>query len=251
MFSIFFDIILIVLILVIFRKQEVEFTEEPKTEIIFCISWFLFYTILAFISCAFSVNIINEASNWLFLVLFPLLIIVQLKKEKIIEILKEIGLKRMEIKQIIKILLLCLIYMGVISLVFCLGGETFNIPKMLIKFPVYFCVMLFTAAFTEEFFFRGIVQRYLMNSLKRPYIAILLAGVLFGLYHFPFAFYQWEETAGSVVNSLKLIMTNQAVSGYAFGFLYYKSNKNLWSSIILHAFTNAAIMSLSTVVSRL
>ena len=30
---------------------------------------------------------------------------------------------------------------------------------------------------------------------------------------------------------------------------YTKSNKNLWSSIILHAFTNAVIMALGTVFS--
>ena len=248
-FSIFFDIVLIVLILVIYRKQRTEFTKVSKTEIIFCLSWYLFYMILAIISCALSVNIINEAANWLFLVLFPLLIIVRLRKENVIKTLKEIGLKRMDIQQVIKILLVCMIYISVIILVFCLGDEKPNILKMMAKFPMHFCYMLFTAAFTEEFFFRGIVQNCMMNALKRPYIAILLASVLFGLYHFPFAFYLWEETAGSIVKSLKLIMTSQAVSGCALGFIYYKSNKNLWSSIILHALANAAIMSLSAVFS--
>jgi len=252
--SIFFAIILIVLIFIIFRKQKIEFMkEESKKEIIFCLLWLLLYFILSIISSATNVNIINEAANWLFLVLFPLLIIAGSRKEKVIKTLKEIGIKRVEKKTIIRIFLVCILYEGMIIFVFSLSEEASNIlnniPKMLIRFPLFFCLMIFTAAFTEEFFFRGIIQRSMMNILKRPYTAILFAGILFGLYHFPFAFYLWDETAGSIINSLKMIMTDQAVFGCAFGLIYYKSNKNLWSSIILHAFANATIMALSVALS--
>ena len=109
--------------------------------------------------------------------------------------------------------------------------------------------MILTAAFTEEFFFRGILQRTMMDSLKKPYLVILLTGILFGLYHFPFAYYLWGNTAGSIINSLKMVMTEHVLTGCAYGFLYYKSTKNLWSNIILHAFYNAAIMALGTVFS--
>ena len=51
------------------------------------------------------------------------------------------------------------------------------------------------------------------------------------------------------MNSLKMVMTEHVLTGCAYGFIYYKSNKNLWSSIILHAFNNAAIMALGTVFS--
>lgn len=206
------------------------------------------------ISCALHINIINEATNWLFLVLFPVLFIAVLRKESVIGILGETGLKRFDPGNAIRTLLVCILYTGVILLVFSLSDQASDIltsiPKILAKLPVYFCIMLLTAAFTEEFFFRGILQRYLINALKRPYTAILFASILFGLYHFPFAFYLWDETSGNILHSLSAIMINQAVTGYAFGFIYYKSNKNLWSSIILHAFTNAAIMSLSVALSR-
>lgn len=141
--------------------------------------------------------------------------------------------------------------MCVLILVFRLGDEKLvisDIPKMLVRFPIFFCLMLLTAGFTEEFFFRGIVQRCVTRSLKRPYIAILLTGVLFGLYHFPFAYYLWDQTAGSVVDSLKIILTDQAVTGCALGLMYYKSSNNFWSSAVLHSFVNASIMAIGTVL---
>ncbi len=104
--------------------------------------------------------------------------------------------------------------------------------------------MILTAGFTEEFFFRGILQRCLMNTLKRPCMAILITSILFGLYHFPFAFYLWEGVSGNVINSLKMIMTEHVAAGVAFGLLYDKSNQNLWSSILLHSLSNAVIMAL-------
>ena len=259
----FFSVILILLIAIVFRKQrmditvqsksdELEYFSSNKKELLLGLAWYIFYFILSYISCAFQVDIINELSNWLFLVLFPLLIIAVVRKEKVIQTLKETGLKHFDRKTALRILLICAIYQGVIILVFSLGEFSFNFANILqivVKLPVFFCLMILTAAFTEEFFFRGILQRTMMDSLKKPYLAILLTGILFGLYHFPFAYYLWDDTAGNIMNSLKMVMTEHVLTGCAFGFIYYKSDKNLWSSIILHAFTNAVIMALGTVFS--
>ena len=65
-----FQIILIILILVIFRKQRIEMVKtEAKKELIFCLLWLLFYFILAVIGNAYHIDIINEISNWLFFVI--------------------------------------------------------------------------------------------------------------------------------------------------------------------------------------
>lgn len=259
----FFSVILILLIAIVFRKQRTDITGQPKSDelkylsnnkkaLLLGLAWYIFYFILSYISCAFQVDIINELSNWLFLVLFPLLIIAVVRKENVIQTLKKTGLKHFDRKTALRILLICAIYQGVIILIFGLGEFSFhiaNIFQIVINLPVFFCLMILTAAFTEEFFFRGILQRTIMDSLKKPYLAILLTGILFGLYHFPFAYYLWDNTAGSILNSLKMVMTEHVLAGCAFGFIYYKSNKNLWSSIILHAFTNAVIMALSIVLS--
>ena len=162
-----FAIILMVLILVIFRKQKAEYSDEgSKTEIIFSFSWYLLYFALAMISNAFHINIINEVTNWLFLVLLPLLILARLKKgkfkEAFQETLREIGLKRIDKETGFRTLLVCMLYMGIQVFVFSLSDEKpviTDIPKMLVRLPIFMCLMLLTAGFTEEFFFRGIVQR--------------------------------------------------------------------------------------------
>ncbi len=85
----------------------------------------VFYFMLSYISCSFQVDIISELSNWLFLVLFPLLIIAVFRKEKIIQTLKESGLRHFDRKTVLRILLICAAYQGVIILVFGLGGFCF------------------------------------------------------------------------------------------------------------------------------
>ena len=204
---------------VIYRRKTEGIKEESKKKTAVCLSWLLIYFLLSMISCAFNINIISETSNWLFLVLFPLLIMAGFRKENVIKTLKETGLKRFNNKTVLRILLVCILYMGCIILVFSLREDTPDILtialKMSVKFPVFFFLMVITAAFTEEFFFRGMIQRLLMDSLKRPYTAILPYHFFFGLYHFPFAFYLWDETAGSAVDSLKTILTDQAVTNAA------------------------------------
>lgn len=89
----FFSVVLILLIAIVFRKRkmdktgqqksdEIEYLSKNKKELIFGLAWYIFYFMLSYISCAFQVDIISELSNWLFLVLFPLLIIAVLRKEK-------------------------------------------------------------------------------------------------------------------------------------------------------------------------
>ena len=115
----FFSVILILLIAIVFRKQkmaetgqqksdETEYLSKNKKELIFGMAWYIFYFMLSYISCAFQVDIISELSNWLFLVLFPLLIIAVFRKEKIIQTLKESGLRHFDRKTVLRILLIVL-----------------------------------------------------------------------------------------------------------------------------------------------
>ena len=85
---------------------------------------------LSYISCSFQVDIISELSNWLFLVLFPLLIIAVFRKEKIIQTLKESGLRHFDRKTVLRILLICAAYQGVIILVFGLAPCVVAVPAV-------------------------------------------------------------------------------------------------------------------------
>ena len=243
-----FYILMILFTMILFRKTERAFTQAPKLEIFFCLSWFLFYFLLAMMSMQFELQLVNEISNWLFFVLFPLLITARLRKESLKKTLLEIGIKRFDKKTGLKTLLVCLIYIVIVFTMFSAGEETDitieDIPKIVAYLPLFWILMILTAGFTEEFFFRGVLQRCMMNALKRPCTAILISSILFGLYHFPFAFYLWEGVSGSVIDSLKMILTEHVAAGIAHGLLYDKTSKNLWSSILLHSLSNAAIMAL-------
>lgn len=48
-----------------------------------------------------------------------------------------------------------------------------------------------------------------MDYLRRPWLAIVLASVLFGLYHFPYAYYLWDNTVGNITLSLKVFWRNR------------------------------------------
>ena len=54
--------------------------------------------------------------------------------------------------------------------------------------PSAFLLMLLTAAFTEEFLFRGIFQRAIASRTRSHLVAIASATVAFSLYHVPYAY---------------------------------------------------------------
>lgn len=82
------------------KSDEIEHLSKNKKELILGLSWYIFYFMLSYISCAYQVDIISELSNWLFLVFFPLLIIAVFRKEKVIQTLKETGLKHFDRKTV-------------------------------------------------------------------------------------------------------------------------------------------------------
>lgn len=244
-----YAVILSALILLVFRNQREESDKATKNETELCtlwLQWILLCFIVATVSSKFEITILKKLTNWMLLAGFPFLIISGFEKEKAINNLKEIGFKRADKKTAFKTLLIFFLYTVAILLAFCFGKETpssfKSIPEMLKRLPFSVCLTVTAEAFTEEFFFRGILQRYLCKLLKRPYIAILLSSAIFGLYRFPIAYDLWDHTAGSIMNVLKTVVTEQAAFGCAYGLLYDKSNRNLWSSIGLHAFSNASFL---------
>lgn len=99
MIAIFFSVIITIFIFILFRKAKSELTQGSKTELLFCIIWFSLYFALAMISNQFQISIVNEATNWLLLVLVPLLIAARLRKEKVKVTLREIGVRLPDKKQ--------------------------------------------------------------------------------------------------------------------------------------------------------
>lgn len=78
------------------------------------------------------------------------------------------------------------------------------------------------AGFFEELFFRGAIQTILMDKIKNHSIAILLSGILFGIFHQNF--YQFIPIS---------------MIGILFGIIFYRS-QNLWITIFIHIFYNSS-----------
>lgn len=96
-------------------------------------------------------------------------------------------------------------------------------------------LMLATAGFTEEFFFRGFLQTRLSAVLQRPWLAICIASVLFALYHVPYAYLKpsWPSH-GDLGAALALSFGQSIPTGLLLGWVYQRRG-NLLSAALLHA----------------
>jgi len=53
-------------------------------------------------------------------------------------------------------------------------------PRAILIFPLTFVLMALTAGFTEEFFFRGVLQTRLARALRSRAAGVVAAAQLFG-----------------------------------------------------------------------
>jgi uncharacterized protein len=91
------------------------------------------------------------------------------------------------------------------------------------KTMAIFLGALWVLALSEEFFFRGLLQRWLEEWTGRPRLALVSASLLFGAAHLPFrAFPNWK---------MALVA---AVAGWFYGMAYRKT-QSIRSSMVTHA----------------
>ncbi len=92
-----------------------------------------------------------------------------------------------------------------------------------------FIGMLWVVALSEEFFFRGLLQRWLAEWTSRPQLALVIASVVFGLAHLSFrTFPNWRFAIVS------------AVAGWFYGRAYYQTG-TIRSAMVAHALTNVTM----------
>ncbi len=110
--------------------------------------------------------------------------------------------------------------------------------------PVWLVLMsLYQPAFTEEFFFRGVIQGKFERALGQNK-AWFYSGILFGLLHAApnFIGQQWYAHGESIVNALVLLVL-QIIAGWIFGIIYMKS-RSLLPSILGHYLTDGRLASI-------
>ena len=86
--------------------------------------------------------------------------------------------------------------------------------------PIGIIVVCFLGPLVEETFFRGIIERHLLETRRNPWFAILFSAILFSVSHF-------NLTQG----------TFTLIAGILLGWVYYRT-RNLWPCIFIHAFNN-------------
>lgn len=82
-----------------------------------------------------------------------------------------------------------------------------------------------TPAICEEMFFRGVLQKYLVGTMKNKHLAILLTALVFSAIHMQFSG-----------------LLPRFILGAVLGYLFYSSG-SLWLSIVAHATNNALVVS--------
>jgi membrane protease YdiL (CAAX protease family) len=111
--------------------------------------------------------------------------------------------------------------------------------QALVVLPITLSFLLMTAAFTEEFLFRGFLQSRLERLTGSKWSGLILASVLFGLYHLPYAYLhpRWPSN-GDWTEALVASLGQRIPGGLVLGGLFLYSGRNLVAPILLHAFIN-------------
>ncbi|MDF9411345.1 CPBP family intramembrane metalloprotease [Brevibacillus laterosporus] len=196
--------------------------------------------------------LINEQTNWLTLVIVPLILIQSARRKKggaFRELLRSVGLTRQGLGKTITLsAVTCLLLIPIIF--YSLGEEqlakvitVFQKPSQAVLFyPLSLVLAFVLPGFTEEVMFRGILQSRLSSFTRSEVKGLFLASLLFALYHVPYAYFltSWA-THGNLTWALSTVLTEQFITGFLMGLIWMRT-KNLVGPMIVHAFIDSFII---------
>lgn len=217
--------------------------KDLNKTLLLALSYYLFYMIYLFISPE------SEFWHWLTLVCIPfsLLYLPQVSKSgsrNILMTLKEFGLEKSKLWNGLLWAILIGATLAALQLLLSRNKEDiltlFQSGQYLHLLPKALIIMLITAGFTEEFFFRGFLQTRFQNAFKSNMISIVLTSLAFGLYHLPYAYLnpRWPS-CGNLQDALSLAFSQGVPVGLILGTVYLRTGNNLMASIIVHTMINA------------
>lgn len=185
----------------------------------------------------------GELWHWISLVLAPFILVLALHRRaggSFLSALGSLGIRRGNLKTGLGMTLVLGVILGFVQLFLSRSGtaalDAFLSGRALYLFPLAFVLMLLTAGFTEEFFFRGFLQTRLEALTGSRWWGLALASVLFALYHLPYAYFNphWPS-AGDWGAALGASLGEGIPGGLVLGGLYLLSRRNLVAPILLHA----------------
>lgn len=208
-----------------------------RIEAFLSLLYFLFYFGYLFF------NLESEFGHWVSMVILPttLLFLYHRKRGLVFgDTLASVGLERGKLWRGVLWAAVLGLLLSVLQVYFSARSAQMwaliTTGEVLYLFPLAFLLLMFTAGFTEEFFFRGVVQTRLGVALGSRLWALLLTSALFGAYHLPYAYLhpQWPSH-GDFGAALGSSMGQGIMGGLILGAVYEWSGRNLIASVIVHA----------------
>jgi len=214
------------------------YEKDYKKETVFAVFYFVIYLAYLFI------NPENELLHWITLVGLPLLLLALYYKKlgnfSLRTVLESCGLRRSNWKNGIVWSIILGLALSVSQLFISERSDDFlgilYSGKALLFLPIAFFFLILTAGFTEEFFFRGILLTRLDNLLSSKIWSIAINSILFGLYHFPYAYLSpnWP-THGNLGGALMAALGDGILGGIILGIVYLRTKNNLVASVLVHS----------------
>jgi membrane protease YdiL (CAAX protease family) len=187
----------------------------------------------------------SEFSHWLTLVLLPLLGLWLIRSRRhtfksLRATVGSIGLVPSRLRDGVGTALVVGLLLQVLPLLGSRQREAvadlISTGRILYLLPLALVFLLLTVAFTEEFFFRGVLQARLAALFGSWLWAVLITSVLFSLYHVPYAYLNehWPS-AGNLPHAVGLAFLNGLPGGLILGWLYVRGRGNLLAPMLTHA----------------
>lgn len=196
----------------------------------------------------------GEGLHWLTLVAIPLLAIMWIARRREGEpglraALRRIGLSRGRLSEGLRWAVPLGLGLSVLQLVMSRNTAAFlelvTSTRVLLIGPIALVFLLLSAATTEEFFFRGVLQRGTEAWLVRDrapekrgaaLLALLAASVAFALYHLPYAYLSpnWPSH-GDLGLAVRYAFVDGMLGGLVTGGVLIGARGNLVAPILVHA----------------
>jgi len=186
----------------------------------------------------------SELQHWITLVGIPAVLLLLLHRVigriSMGESLASVGLRKGNLTAGLRWAIPLGLALGVLQLVMSRNSEAFwellRSGRAAYLFPIALGFLLVATGFTEEFFFRGVLQTRLEALVRSKIVAVIMTSVLFGLYHVPYAYLNphWPSH-GDFPSALRMAMVDGALGGIVLGVIYLRSRHNLLACVIVHA----------------
>lgn len=219
---------------------------HPSAELRVALAWYAVYMALSVAAKGGGI-LASEVSKWLWFVAIPmgLLFVVACPKTSLVSVLRSTGFRRRGSGKAALLGLsafLALAPLIALSLPASRTQELIallqNPGRFLVVALISLVLSFFTAAFTEEVFFRGVIQSRIQSVFGSETQACVMTAVLFGIYHLPYAYFSpsWP-THGNMALAFSSVVTEQMVIGLLLGVLWART-RHIAASMVFHALIN-------------